>query len=170
MSSTPKTYGYSRKGSVPALEGTHAKLCPQCKLWFAAYPRQRVCYKDSAPERRRELDKRQVTELGHTRTPKRKITYRFSRSELRKMALKSAIYDLTGETPPKDFASLPHNGVSFGCSHPKDQQADHLSTARRHPYGGSRPNESGWCYGPCNCPCHVQSYTAARDDSKLVTV
>lgn len=37
------TYGLDRKAQVPALDDTHAKLCPKCDHWFAAEKRARVC-------------------------------------------------------------------------------------------------------------------------------
>lgn len=145
-----KTYGYTRRGLVPDITDTHPKLCPKSNDWFAAKPRARVCdgcLPKSVLAKRSDQDKHHVNESRHIITRRRKITRNIPRSELRKMALDAAHEDqLTGK--------------SYGCSHPKDQQADHLPSARRHPFAGARPDESGWCDVACNCPCHVSAYNA----------
>ena len=43
---------YDRKYKVPAINGTVAKVCGRCDEWFAAAPRERICFGCSpAPER-----------------------------------------------------------------------------------------------------------------------
>lgn len=45
-----KTYGYARLRQVPALDGTDARTCGKCSLWFAARSRERVC-DDCVPQK-----------------------------------------------------------------------------------------------------------------------
>ena len=40
---TAKTYGYDRRGKVPALPRTMPKVCKTCDSWFASRPREAVC-------------------------------------------------------------------------------------------------------------------------------
>jgi hypothetical protein len=40
---TRKSYGHSRIRQVPSHEGTDAKVCSKCTLWFAARPREKLC-------------------------------------------------------------------------------------------------------------------------------
>jgi hypothetical protein len=47
--------------------------------------------------------------------------------------------------------------ISFACMYPAERQAQILSCdrSRRHPYGGKRPEWSGYCViGSCACECH----------------
>lgn len=147
----PKTFGFARMKQVPAIEGTHAKLCPKCKRWYAAQPRSRIC--DFCQPRwklaqRSEQASNQLTEAAHTTTPTRRVSRLVGWSGSRQMALQAASDDQL-------------EGKTFGCMYPKAQQADHTPSARRHPFAGDRPSESGWCAGPCNCACHIRSYEEA---------
>jgi hypothetical protein len=141
------TYGYARRSSVPSFDGTHSKLCPKCNKWFAAPKRARVC---DGCQPNWKLAKRP----DHTLPRKTKITRSFSRSELNFSALMDARTDqLTGK--------------SFGCAHPRERQADHMPSARRHPFAGVRPEESGWCDVACNCACHIAAYNAVANRPSL---
>lgn len=39
----PKTHGYARRGLVPHIPATTARVCPKCDDWFAARSRETVC-------------------------------------------------------------------------------------------------------------------------------
>jgi len=170
MSRRIVAYGYDRRAKVPAIAGTKVKLCPKCKQWFAARPRDRICdaHKTPPPEsavpsneasdlhRQSESLKsrvsagRKVTVPDRVTTPGGSIT-RISKAltceDIREISVLAALDD-----------SL--TGVSFGCSQPRAQQAGHLPSARRHPFAGDRPEESGYCGVACNCKCHVAAYSA----------
>src|SRR6266853_3868791 len=136
-----KTYGFSRRNMVPVLQNTKTKVCPKCKSWFAARPRARIC--DGCRPSWQQIN---LPDYPQPLKPeKSKITRYSGRSETQKIAVQAARNDqLTGK--------------SFGCTHPREQQADHLPSARRHPYTGIRPEESGYCDVACNCTCHVNTY------------
>ena len=55
---------YDRRYKVPAIAGTKAKLCGRCNEWFAAAPRERVCF-GCSPARER------VRRSTHPLTPRR---------------------------------------------------------------------------------------------------
>lgn len=53
---TIQTHGHARRDQVPALPGTTVKLCPRCKKWFAARPRERVCDGCRRPSQAAEVE------------------------------------------------------------------------------------------------------------------
>jgi hypothetical protein len=158
---TDNTHSHKRKSGVPALAGTMPKVCVKCKLWFAARPRYRVCdscqpghIKAKAPDQ----PKLPTIAPTHTMTQECELV----RSSRRSRGGQNTLGASTGRNLAYDAAQTDKlTGLSFGCSRPREQQADHLPSARRHPYAGSRPAESGWCNVACNCKCHVDAYSAA---------
>jgi hypothetical protein len=152
---TQKLSGYSRSSQVPAIYGARPKVCSQCELWFAALPRQRLCL-DCVPgavRRQRLVDLRKRA-VNFARRP----TTRRGRLE-RTNAQVRGCKNLAFEAAEEDFRS----GVSYGCAHPKEHQAEPLAGFSRHPYAGERPEYSGYCAGQCNCPHHIKDYYATSN-------
>jgi hypothetical protein len=137
-----KTYGFERKRDLPRADG-NPKTCNKCRLWFLAGPRERLCTACLPRKKRAEKALRQVLT--------RPRGFKGAKAQVRR-GLNCRL-----EARETSFAErLTH--VSQACRYPKQPQADHLPSARQHPYAGDRPEESGWCTGACNCTCHVKVY------------
>lgn len=59
--------------------------------------------------------------------------------------------------------------ISSGCAYPTETQAACITTtARRHPYEGERPRNSGWCVDSnCACDCHANEPISIDDLEEL---
>jgi hypothetical protein len=103
MATIAKSFGYSRRNSVPDLSGTKIKSCKVCRKWFAAYPYEQTCDGCVKP---RDLTKRAISRKGSGSTqtrqsqPKRagqKVVKQGSMALCRELAWELAAQDVSPE-------------------------------------------------------------------------
>ena len=115
-----KPYGHARKGAVPLLPETTAKVCPKCDLWFAARGRERSCppclSRPSVRSRRAALGSHtgmalngaETAGYGHPKSP-------MGRSVCSDLALAAARHADLGSKPWNDCAGWCGDGCRCAC-------------------------------------------------------
>jgi len=153
MTKDVRTHSYATKRGLPAREG-NPKVCNRCELWFLAGPRQRVCEAcHTNQERTLHALKSALAEGEKLRNPVSGDILWVAYFNSIKPQVR-ACAELAFQTASEEQFEW----VSQACKYPKQPQAEHLPSARQHPYAGDRPEESGWCTGACNCTCHIKVY------------